>query len=118
MEVQRAYRHLLRVVSKRVSPAAEDTAWRELISAEFRKPVTGDVPAKLQLAYDYAFLIDGVHEQKDLLASYNIGIDRQSRQREDVQKSAARAGLSIPQHWDEVKKSQADSSKQLSDRQS
>lgn len=64
MEVQRAYRHLLRVVGKRVSLVERDPAWRDLLSAEFRKPVDGDVPARVQLAYDYAFLIDGVHEQK------------------------------------------------------
>ena len=40
---------------------------------------------------------------QDLLASYNIGIDRAVRQREDIAKSAARAGLQLPQHWDERK---------------
>ena len=40
---------------------------------------------------------------QDLLTSYNIGIDRQTRQREDISKSAARAGLQLPEHWDERK---------------
>lgn len=37
---------------------------------------------------------------QELLASYNIGVDRQARQREDIQRSAQRAGLQLPPAWD------------------
>lgn len=48
------------------------------------------------LASDWAALVDAVQDHHELLTSYDIGVDREARQREDVRRSAARVGLRLP----------------------
>ena len=49
------------------------------------------------LARDFAFLLDAVRHQRDLLLSYDIGVDRDTRQMETVRRTAARVGLRLPE---------------------
>ena len=52
--------------------------------------------AAAALARDFAFLLSAVKHQRELLLSYDIGIDRETRQMETVRRTAARVGLRLP----------------------
>lgn len=54
-------------------------------------------PAASSLARDLAFLLSAVKHQRDLLLSYDIGVDRDTRQMETVRRTAARVGLRLPE---------------------
>ena len=57
---------------------------------------TTTTSAAALLARDFAFLLSAVKHQRDLLLSYDIGVDRETRQMETVRRTAARVGLRLP----------------------
>lgn len=59
------------------------------------------------LASDFAFLLSAVKNQRDLLLSYDIGVDRETRQMETVRRTAARVGLRLPSSHDGSPSSEA-----------
>ncbi len=67
-EVRQAYRFLLRTVRDRVSLRKENPIWHDYIVEEFRRNAKETDPLKvqklLQLAKDYAQLVQDVHYEK------------------------------------------------------
>ncbi|KAK9136701.1 hypothetical protein Sjap_007295 [Stephania japonica] len=51
---------------------------------------------KINLARDYAFMLNSIHHHKDLLFSYNIAVDRSDDATRTLTKSAASVGLQLP----------------------
>jgi len=94
--VRHVYRDLLKVVRRH----AKGDHFAGFVSQEFRKntvlkdPI--DVRHKLDLAKDYSFLVRSVHAHKELLISYNIGVDRGVEQSARLKNTAERVGLSMP----------------------
>lgn len=102
-EARAAYRSLFRSLSKHVSPDA-GSKWHTFARKEFnRLAKVGDPVAMqqaLQTAKDYADLVSSIQSHKELLLSYNIGLDREKTQMEGVHRTAARVGLQVPkQPW-------------------
>ncbi|KAF8073237.1 hypothetical protein HT031_000898 [Scenedesmus sp. PABB004] len=96
-----ALRRLLRAVDAHVTPVAGNTQWRDAVRAAFRAGAgeadAARVRSGLLLAQEYADLLDNVAHHRALLASYNIGLDPDERNKEMVAKTAARVGFSLPQ---------------------
>ncbi|CAL5228201.1 g11288 [Coccomyxa viridis] len=74
--------------------------WHDYVIEEYRRHAGVTEPAEvqhlLQLVQDYTNLVHDVHHERELLLSYNIGVDRDARQRRMVQSTAARVGLRLP----------------------
>jgi len=104
-QAQHAYRDLLRTVRKH----AKGDHFSDFIRQKFRDSVVAstDVEAlqkNVALAKDYAYLVKSVHAHKDLLISYNIGVDREVEQAARLKDTANRVGLSMPKLFEEVQK--------------
>ncbi|KAK9826904.1 hypothetical protein WJX81_007730 [Elliptochloris bilobata] len=100
MEPQAAYRTLLRLLKRHLGGAANSRPWLEHVASEFRSSAglsAAELDSRLQLLKDYVFLLQHTHEHLDLLLSYNIGIDRDARQRDTMRRSAASVGLQLPE---------------------
>ncbi|EIE19606.1 hypothetical protein COCSUDRAFT_54555 [Coccomyxa subellipsoidea C-169] len=99
-EVRQVYRILLRTVRDRISSRNQNSIWHDYIVEEFHRNATEKNPAKVQellrLAKDYAQLVQGVNYEKELLLSYNIGIDPEERQRSMIERTANLVGLQLP----------------------
>ncbi|KAL6766142.1 hypothetical protein ACKKBG_A34860 [Auxenochlorella protothecoides x Auxenochlorella symbiontica] len=96
-EAVRAYRSLLRAVKTHVSSSTGNPAFQQYISTTLKQRArAGGDP---ELARDYAFLLNSIAEHKDLLLSYNIGIDPEQRQKDQYKKAASRVGLSLPEQF-------------------
>eukprot|EP00250_Pteridium_aquilinum_P027141 c34293_g1_i1 orf=236-574(-) len=97
METLAVYRKLLKTLKTHVGSKA---SFRDYIVEEFRKNAgltDRDLISKnLQLAKDYAILVQSVHHHKELLFSYNIAIDRSAEQKERLRNTAERVGLRLP----------------------
>ncbi|KAK9806262.1 hypothetical protein WJX72_007752 [[Myrmecia] bisecta] len=82
---------------------AGNKVWRTHVLEEFRRhrhiADKAQASAKLQEARDYAFLVSSIQEHKELLLSYNIGIDREEVQRKSVENIARRVGLGVPTNF-------------------
>lgn len=98
-EVRRAYRQLLRAVQQHVTASTGNGTWKEYAREQFRRHAGEKdgrkVQALVELAEEYATLVQDVHAHKELLFSYNIGVER--NQREMIEKTARRVGLELPQ---------------------
>ncbi|BDA46643.1 hypothetical protein COCOBI_09-0960 [Coccomyxa sp. Obi] len=99
-DVRQVYRFLLRTVRDRISSRKENPIWHDYIVEEFHRNAKGTDPLKvqklLQLANDYAQLVQDVHYEKELLLSYNIGIDPAERQKSMIERTANLVGLQLP----------------------
>lgn len=97
------YRDLLRTVRKH----ARGDHFSDFIYQKFRDSIASkDVDAvqrNIALAKDYAYLVKSVHAHKDLLISYNIGVDREVEQAARLKDTANRVGLSLPLLFEENK---------------
>ncbi|GMH32918.1 hypothetical protein BSKO_00752 [Bryopsis sp. KO-2023] len=95
--VREVYRKLLRTVDKNITQVTGNTLWRDFVKKEFRKSQeVAAVPHLLNQAEEYVYLVESVHENKELLTSYNITTDKDSQQREQVKKTARVVGLEVP----------------------
>ena len=88
-----AYRALRRALRDAAGPAAAAVLAPHL-SAVAR--ATPNPDAARAAAADWAALVDAVTKHADLLASYGVGVDRESDQKRMVEKTAARVGLRVP----------------------
>lgn len=97
-EVRTAYRHLLRAVQQHVTSSTGNGLWKEYAKEQFRRNAGEKdgrkVQELVQLAEEYATLVEDVHAHKELLFSYNIGVER--NQRDMMEKTARRVGLELP----------------------
>ncbi|KAJ7562604.1 hypothetical protein O6H91_03G076900 [Diphasiastrum complanatum] len=97
---QSAYRTLLKAVRLNVSKDANKSHFKDFISAEFRRNAvltdSYELQNKLDLVKDYVTLISSVHQHKELLLSYNIGVDREAEHAERLKNTAQRVGLQLP----------------------
>jgi len=104
MEAFRIYRNLLRAVETHIGNSNK-THFREYIMAEFRKNKDPQdysfVQQKLQLAHNYALLLNSIHHHKDLLFSYNIAIDQEAEKNLTLERSAASVGLQLPKPYND-----------------
>jgi hypothetical protein len=97
-QAQHVYRDLLRTVRKHI----KGVQFSDFIPQKFRDSKDVDALQKnLALAKDYAYLVKSVHAHKDLLMSYNIGVDREVEQSARLQDTANRVGLSMPKLFEE-----------------
>lgn len=100
------YRGLLKAIDKHVTSKAGNTDVRDHVAALFRatgdKALEGEDEAAA-LAKDAAFLINGIHEHRELLLSYNITVDRTAEQAERLKNTAERVGLGMPELYEEPK---------------
>ncbi|KAL3702310.1 hypothetical protein R1sor_020332 [Riccia sorocarpa] len=102
------YRDLLRALNKHVTGNGNNRQFQKFVREEFKKfkdlsdPVL--IEQKLSLAKDYAMLVNSVHYHKDLLLSYNIGVDRQAEQQARLKDTAHRVGLQMPKAYEELDK--------------
>ncbi|CAM6103540.1 unnamed protein product [Calypogeia fissa] len=94
------YRGLLKALKTHVTKVSGNPHFREFVAAEFRKHKDLSDPAaiqqKLNLAKDYTTLVNSVHHHKELLLSYNIGVDRVAEQKARLIDTAHRVGLEMP----------------------
>jgi hypothetical protein len=99
------YRLLLKAIDRNITRHNANTQWRRFAIEEFRKNAILSEHNKLDnlvdTAQDYAFLIDSIREHKELLESYNIGIDIKDREKGMQQRAAAHVGLQIPERYKE-----------------
>ncbi|KAI5070839.1 hypothetical protein GOP47_0015182 [Adiantum capillus-veneris] len=100
METRSVYRNLLKTLRTHVGKGSTKTDFRDYIAQEFRKNAgltdKDLIKKRLQLAEDYAGLVQSVHHHKALLFSYNIAIDRTEEQKERMRNTAERVGLRLP----------------------
>lgn len=98
-------RHVYRDLLKAVRKHAKGDHFSDYICQQFRVSVASkDADAfqkNIALAKDYAYLVKSVHAHKDLLISYNIGVDREVEQAARLKDTANRVGLSMPKLFDE-----------------
>ncbi|GAQ89008.1 hypothetical protein KFL_004790020 [Klebsormidium nitens] len=98
MAARAAYRHILRTVDSHITSVNNNQQWKDHIRTLFRagasEPNATEAAKKIELAEDYAFLVESVRLQKDLLMSYNISTARDDKNR--LAQSAARVGLQLP----------------------
>ncbi|EPS63363.1 hypothetical protein M569_11423, partial [Genlisea aurea] len=96
---KRAYRDLLKAVDKHIGRDERNAHLREFVREEFRKEgaASGEISNKLKVAGDYVFYLTSVHRHKELLFSYNIGVDRSDEMKRVLKKSAASVGLQLPE---------------------
>ncbi|PIA29283.1 hypothetical protein AQUCO_06100060v1 [Aquilegia coerulea] len=96
-QAAKVYRHLLKSVKKHIGNDQNKKHFTDYITQEFHKvsdPSTAQ--QKIKLARDYTYLLNSVHQHKDLLFSYNIAIDRSDEVQRTLKKSAASVGLQLP----------------------
>eukprot|EP00884_Botryococcus_braunii_P014074 jgi/Botrbrau1/22668/Bobra.0132s0014.1 len=95
-----SYRALQRAIQSHITLIDGNKLWQHFVANQFRKSVkegNQDRASRLiQLSKDCAYLINSVHEQRALLLSYNIGIDRDVRQRQMIRSTAALVGFKLP----------------------
>ncbi|KAK1256774.1 hypothetical protein QJS04_geneDACA024493 [Acorus gramineus] len=95
-----AYRQLLKAVKKHIGGERSNRHFRDFITEEFRNNAASvDGPTarrKITLARDYAYYLNSVHRQKELLFSYNIAVDRTDEMKKILTKSASSVGLQLP----------------------
>lgn len=93
-----AYRSLMRVLEKHVTCCTRNGMWKEYARDEFRKNASLKDQDKAKrlvvLSEEYADLVKDIHARKELLFSYNIGVERD--QKTIVEKTARRVGLELP----------------------
>ncbi|GBF89102.1 hypothetical protein Rsub_01819 [Raphidocelis subcapitata] len=98
-EARAALRALLRAIDRHFTSVAGNAAWRDHAVAQFRAPAPADAAAAwegLRLAKDYARLVQGVAHHRDLLLSYNLGLDSDERNKRMVEATARRVGFAMP----------------------
>ncbi|XP_016463271.1 uncharacterized protein LOC107786327 [Nicotiana tabacum] len=97
------YRNLLKAVEKHIGKEEHKVHFTDFIREEFRKKSNLECPKdpsfiqrRINLAQNYAYLLNSVHHHKDLLFSYNIAVDRSDEMTKVLGKSAASVGLRLP----------------------
>lgn len=97
------YRNLLKTVKKHIGKEEHRVHFTDFIREEFRKSRNLEYPKdssfaqqRINLAQNYAYLLNSVHHHKDLLFSYNIAVDRSNEMTKVLGKSAASVGLRLP----------------------
>lgn len=106
MASRTAYRNLLKAIDKHVTSKAGNTTIRDEVAAVFQsngQEEKSNEDAKAALAQDMAFLINSIHEHREMLLSYNITVDRNVEQAERLKNTAERVGLGMPQLYKEPK---------------
>ncbi|KAL2635021.1 hypothetical protein R1flu_006500 [Riccia fluitans] len=100
------YRDLLRALNRHVTGGSDNRQFQKFVGEEFRKLKDISDPTlieqKLLLAKDYAMLVNSVHYHKNLLLSYNIGVDREAEQQARLKDTAQRVGLQMPKEYEEL----------------
>ena len=97
-----ALRQLLRAL-RRYAPDQSDL--RRFVLSEARRVASaGDgAAARLrEIAEEHTFLLDQIDAHKRVLLENDISVDRESRQRELVRRTARRVGLTVPAFEDET----------------
>lgn len=101
--VPKVYRNLVKAVRNHIGKEQRHAHFTDFIKQEFRNISINNpskdpsfIHQKLKLASDYTFYLNSVHHQKDLLFSYNIGVDRSDEMKKVLGKSAASVGLRLP----------------------
>lgn len=97
------FRLLLKAIDRNITRHNANTQWRRFAIEEFRENATLSDYSKLDnlldTAQNYSVLIDSIREHKELLESYNIGIDIKDREKDMQQRAAAHVGLRIPERY-------------------
>mmetsp|Transcript_30636 Transcript_30636/g.99604 ORF Transcript_30636/g.99604 Transcript_30636/m.99604 type:complete len:102 (+) Transcript_30636:49-354(+) len=93
--VRAAYRSALRAVDTHVTAVSGNGVFRDYVRAAFRGDA--DAARRLQDAEDYAFLVNSVHEHKELLWSYGISLDKEQIDKDRMRNTAKHVGLSMPE---------------------
>lgn len=91
------FRRLLREEEKEKEKESGKAEGSSTSTAAAAAPPTPAPAPTASLAFDLAFLLSAVKHQRDLLLSYDIGVDRETRQMETVRRTAARVGLRLPE---------------------
>ncbi|EOA14155.1 hypothetical protein CARUB_v10027302mg [Capsella rubella] len=94
----RVYRDLLKAVVKHIGKEDHKAHFLDFVKQEFRKNVSNS--EKMNLARNYAYLLNSIHSHKDLLFSYNIAVDRTEEMKRVLNKSAASVGLRLPEVYE------------------
>ncbi|CAN8253361.1 unnamed protein product [Cochlearia groenlandica] len=96
----RVYRDILKSVVKHVGKEDHKSHFVDFLKQEFRKK-NGNSDSltreKINLARNYAYLLNSIHSHKELLFSYNIAVDRTEEMKRVLGKSAASVGLRLPE---------------------
>lgn len=105
-EVATVYRTLLQTLRRHVSHSPESKSLSEHASAIFRQgaETAKNISQKereraILLAKDYAYLVNGIHDHRELLLSYNIGVDRTEELAARLRSTADRVGLRMPESF-------------------
>jgi hypothetical protein len=105
-EARAALRAVLRAVDAHFTSVAGNRQWRDYVLEQARKlraeaaaqqGAAKVIASATETARDYASLVETVARHRRLLREYNIGLDPDERNRQMVEKTAARVGFSIPQ---------------------
>ncbi|KAL4341432.1 hypothetical protein GQ457_08G011150 [Hibiscus cannabinus] len=101
LKAVKTYRDLLKAVKRHIGKEEYKKHFSEYITEQFRKNSQLSDPSlvvqRIQLANDYAYLLNSVHHHKELLFSYNIAVDRSDEMKRVLGKSAASVGLKLPE---------------------
>jgi hypothetical protein len=105
MEVRKAYRLLLRSISRNFDSSHRchmQQYARDVFSSDEVRSQVGD---RLRIATELAHHLDAVSRHRDVLLRYNITSNRDAAQREHVETIANRVGLQVPRDptWDSVR---------------
>jgi hypothetical protein len=93
---------LLRSVDAHFTSVAANAQWRDFVLEQARSAAKGkDASSLVSAARDYVSLIENVAKHRALLREYNLGLDPDERNRQMVEKTAARVGFSIPKGKEE-----------------
>ncbi|NP_001413493.1 uncharacterized protein LOC112279455 [Physcomitrium patens] len=99
--VHHVYRDLLKAVRKHAAADHFSSFVRQSFRDSIASKDADALQKSLALAKDYAYLVRSVHAHKDLLISYNIGVDRETEQSVRLKDTANRVGLSMPKLFEE-----------------
>mmetsp|Transcript_24846 Transcript_24846/g.54100 ORF Transcript_24846/g.54100 Transcript_24846/m.54100 type:complete len:111 (+) Transcript_24846:33-365(+) len=100
MSARSTLRGLLRAIDQHVTSISGNRQWREFVLAEFRAGASLEdqkaIESRLNLARDYTLLVSNVAHHKNLLITYNIGVDPDERNKKMVEAVAKRVGFALP----------------------
>ncbi|KAI3850304.1 hypothetical protein MKX03_028860 [Papaver bracteatum] len=101
LESLRVYRNLLKAVKKHIGTQGTKKHFTDYITQEFRNSSSLTDPKlikhKINLASNYAYMLNSIHHHQGLLFSYNIAVDRSEEMTRTLRKSAGSVGLQLPE---------------------
>ncbi|XP_010485065.1 PREDICTED: uncharacterized protein LOC104763386 [Camelina sativa] len=98
VKAAKVYRDLLKAVVKHIGKEDHKSHFIDFVKQEFRNNAANS--EKMNLARNYAYLLNSIHSHKELLFSYNIAVDRTEEMKRVLNKSAASVGLRLPEVYE------------------